>query len=174
MDRAAAETHGAVKDAAHITPDGQLTLERIAGVRTQEMRPIVTGNGVTTELFRKDWGVAAGELVHMIHVSLLPGAVSAWHMHRVQTDHLVPIAGQLRVVLYDDREGSPTRGKLDVFNLGAMRPTLLVIPPEIWHGIQARPSEPGVFVNFFDHAYDYSAPDEWRLPADSEEIPFRF
>jgi dTDP-4-dehydrorhamnose 3,5-epimerase len=138
------------------------------------MRPIVTGNGVTTELFRKDWGVAAGELVHMIHVCLLPGAVSAWHMHRAQSDHIVSIAGQLRVVLYDDREGSPTRGKLDVFNLAAMRPMLLVIPPGIWHGIQARQAEPGVFVNFFDHAYDHGEPDEWRLPADSEEIPFRF
>lgn len=82
MDRVTSGIPSAVKDVAHITPDGQLTLERIAGVRTHEMRPIVTGNGVTTELFRKDWGVPTGELMHMIHVSLLPGAVSAWHMHR--------------------------------------------------------------------------------------------
>jgi dTDP-4-dehydrorhamnose 3,5-epimerase len=157
-----------------MTPDWELIEERIAGVETREVKHIVTGNGHTTELFREDWGIVKGQVVHMIHVALHPGALSAWHMHRLKTDHLFVVAGTLRAVLYDGREGSPTRGKVDVFHLSAMRPTLVVIPPEVWHGIKVLSPEPACFVNFFDHAYDYDNPDDWRLPADTAEIPYSF
>lgn len=164
----------AAKDEAHMTPEWDRQADHIDGVAVREVKHIVTANGVTTELFREDWGIMKGDLVHMIHVSLRPGAVSAWHMHRLKTDHLFVVGGTLRAVLYDDREGSPTRGKLDVFHLSAMRPTLAVIPPEVWHGIQVLSPEPANFVNFFDHAYDYSDPDDWRLPPDTPEIPYSF
>jgi dTDP-4-dehydrorhamnose 3,5-epimerase len=157
-----------------MTPDWDVVNDAIDGVRRREVKHIVTANGHTTELFRADWGLIENEVLATIHVTLRPGAVSAWHMHKIQTDHLFVVAGALRLALYDDREGSPTRAKLDVVNLSAMRPTLTVIPPGIWHGLQARSAEPASFVNFFDQAYDYSDPDEWRLPPDSDEIPFRF
>jgi dTDP-4-dehydrorhamnose 3,5-epimerase len=164
----------ATRDQQHMTPDWDVVRDGIDGVRRREVKHIVTANGHTTELFRADWGLADNAIVATIHVTLRANAVSAWHMHKIQTDHLFVIAGALRLVLYDDREESPTRTKLDVLNLSAMRPTLIVIPPGIWHGIHAAPTHSASFVNFFDHAYDYSDPDEWRLPSDSDEIPFRF
>jgi len=156
-----------------MTPEWDVVRDGIDGVQAREVKHVVTANGHTTELFRADWGLVENEVLAMIHVTLRPTAVSAWHMHKIKTDHLFVVAGTLRLVLYDDREDSPTRGKLDVLNLSAMRPTLTVIPPGIWHGIQAF-AEPASFVNFFDQAYDYSDPDDWRLPPDSDEIPFRF
>lgn len=157
-----------------MTPEWDLPGERIEGVRVREVKHIVTANGHTTELFRQDWGVVAGEIVHMIHVALRPGALSAWHMHRRKTDHLFVVGGAVKAVLYDDREGSSTRGRLDVLHLSAMRPMLVVIPPGVWHGLQCSPSEACMFVNFFDDAYDYENPDDWRLPPDTPEIPYRF
>lgn len=172
------EQQGAVssarKDAAHMSPNWDRAAEHIDGVRVREVRHIVTGNGITTELFRKDWGIAHSEVTAMIHVSLRPGAVSAWHMHKLKTDHLFVVGGAIRAVLYDDREASPTRGRVDALNLSPMRPTLVVIPPGVWHGIKALEPEPGVFVNFFDREYDYEDPDDWRLPADTSEIPYQF
>lgn len=157
-----------------MSADWERASRTIDGVETREVKHVVTYNGITTELFRKDWGLMEDELVHMIHVSLRPGAISAWHMHRLKTDHLFTVAGHLRVALYDDREGSPTRGLVQVEHLSGVRPTLVVIPPMVWHGVQVLSHEPGVFVNFFDHAYDYEDPDDWRLPPDTAEIPFRF
>jgi hypothetical protein len=29
-------------------------------------------------------------------------------------------------------------------------------------------------VNYFDLQYDYTDPDDWRLPPDTDEIPYRF
>ena len=174
VNESPAQITTATKDEAHMTPDWERQAEYIEGVQLREVKHVVTGNGVTTELFREDWGIMKGDLVHMIHVSLRPWAISAWHMHKLKTDHLFVVGGAMRAVLYDDRDGSPTRGQVDVVHLSFVRPTLVVVPPEVWHGIQTLGSEPVNFVNFFDHAYDYADPDDYRLPADTPEIPYSF
>jgi dTDP-4-dehydrorhamnose 3,5-epimerase len=174
MEGSTDATASARKDAAHITSDWELMTERIAGVRLREVRNIITANGVTTELFRKDWGIAEAEITAMIYVTLRPGAISAWHMHQLKTDHLFTVGGALRLVLYDGREGSGSTGRVEVLNLSPLRPALVVVPPGVWHGIQALSPEPGCFVNFFDREYDYADPDDWRLPPDTQEIPYRF
>lgn len=161
------------KDTAHISPTGVLTRTLIDGSVVRESHHIVTANGITTEFHREDWGIL-GTVRHAIHVALRPGALSAWHRHHRKTDHLMPIGGHLRVVLYDGRAGSPTHGQLDVHHLAGVRPQLLVIPPDVWHGVQNLGAEPACFVNYFDIAYDHADPDEFRLPADSPEIPYRF
>jgi dTDP-4-dehydrorhamnose 3,5-epimerase len=172
-DKPGVEAFG-LKDEAHIDSDWVVRRDLIDGVRTREVRHIVTGNGITTELYRPDWGVVDGELRHMIHVSLRGGVVTAWHQHRRQTDHIFVLSGSLRIVLFDPREDSPTVGQVDVLNLAHVRPTLIVIPPGIWHGIQNLEPSTSTFVNFFDRPYDYGDPDEYRVPVDSPEIPYSF
>ena len=162
------------KDEAHIGRDWVVQRNLIEGVSVREVRHVVTANGVTTELFRPEWGLLPDGIRHAIHVSLRPGAISAWHLHGQKTDHLFCIAGHLRIVLHDAREGSASSGQVDVLYASPLRPSLVVIPPHVWHGIQVLGHEPGAFVNYFDHAYDYDDPDDWRLPPDTDEIPYRF
>jgi dTDP-4-dehydrorhamnose 3,5-epimerase len=164
----------ALKDEPHVTPDWDVAMDLIDGVRTREVRNMVTSNGITTEVFRKDWQIAGAEVEQVIHVSLRAGAISAWHMHARKTDHLMVTGGHIRAVLYDDRADSPTNGRLNVLHLSIARPTLVVVPPGVWHGLQNLADHPSTFVNFFDLQYDYADPDDWRLPADTDEIPYRF
>jgi len=148
--------------------------DRIAGTELRDVRNIITGNGITTELFRQDWGVVDAEVVQIIHVSLRPGALSAWHKHERQTDHIFVVGGHLRTALYDGREDSPTYQMVNVHHQSRERPFLLILPPGVWHGLQVLGNETASFVNFFDHQYRYDDPDEWRLPSDTDEIPYRF
>ena len=164
----------AVQDQAHIDRDWQLDRRLIDGVRCREVRNIVTANGITTELYRPDWGIAEGTVQQAIHVSLRGGAISAWHQHRQRWDFFFTVGGHLRVVLYDPREDSPTHGQVDVLHLSPARPMLVAIPPYVWHGVQNLSGGPSEFVNLFDRPYDYENPDEWRLPADNAEIPYSF
>ena len=69
---------------------------------------------------------------------------------------------------------SATAGQLDVFHLSPARPQLLAVPPWVWHGVQNLAGGVSSFVNMFDRPYDYDDPDEWRLPPDSQEIPYSF
>ena len=157
-----------------MTPDWEVRRDLIEGVAVREVRNVVTHNGITTELFRRDWGIVDYEIPQMIHVALRGNAVSAWHMHERKTDHVFVVGGHIKVVLYDDRDDSRTRGQLDVFNLSPARPQLVVIPPAVWHGVQNLSNEVSAFVNYFDLEYDYEDPDDWRLPPDTPEIPYRF
>ena len=162
------------KDRAHVSRDWIVERRLIDGVVVREVRNIVTANGVTTEVCRDDWGIVEGSIKQTLFVSLRTGAISAWHQHRRRWDYLMAVGGQLRVVLFDPREASATRGQIDVFHLSPMRPQLLAIPPWIWHGVQNLEASPSSFVNLFNEMYDYDDPDEWRLPAGTDEIPYRF
>jgi dTDP-4-dehydrorhamnose 3,5-epimerase len=168
------ESKTARKDAAHISRDWVVDRRLIEGVMTREVRNIVTANSITTELYRPDWEIVDGQVQQAIHVGLRGGAISAWHQHRGRWDYIFTVGGHLRVVLYDPREESSTRGQVDVFHLSPARPMLLAVPPEIWHGVQNLSAETSSFVNLFNLPYDYDDPDEWRLPPATEEIPYSF
>ena len=58
--------------------------------------------------------------------------------------------------------------------LSLQRPTLVVVPPGVFHGVKALGSQPAMLINMVDHAYSYEDPDHWRLPEDTREIPYRF
>lgn len=165
---------GATKDGHHVTEDWTLLREGIAGVKLQEIPNLVTRNGVMTEVFRRSWGVADCAIDQMIFVSLRANALSAWHMHVRKTDHLMVVAGAIKTVLFDGREDSPTHRRIEVHHLSPMRPTLVVIPPGVWHGLHNLEPHDSSFVNFFDTSYDHEDPDDWRLDPECEEIPYRF
>ncbi len=162
------------KDPAHIDRDWVVDRRWIDGVRIKDVRNVVTGNGITTELYRPDWGVVEGTVQQVIHVALRGHAISAWHQHRHRWDFLFTVSGHLRVVLFDPREDSPTHGQVDTLHLSVARPMLVAVPPWIWHGVQNLSGDVSCFVNMFDRPYDYADPDEWRLPQDSSEIPYTF
>jgi dTDP-4-dehydrorhamnose 3,5-epimerase len=148
--------------------------ELIDGVQRTEVRHIPTRHGATTEIWRRDWATGMPEVAQVITITLEPGTVSEWNLHRSRRDGVFVIAGQLRLALYDAREASPTVGNVDVLDLSYVRPTFVLIPPDVWHAFQVVGTKPASWVNCFDVSYDHDAPDDWRLPPDTNEIPYRF
>ena len=164
----------AKKDQQTITADGKLTRTFLQGVAQKEILNIITGNGVTTEIYRPEWTAGPDQVRHIIHAILRANAISAWHVHEYQTDTIFVTNGSIKLVLFDDRPDSTTRGKINVFHLSRMRPTLVTIPPGIWHGLQNIENSESSFINYFDRPYVYTDPDEWRLPFDTDKIPYQF
>jgi dTDP-4-dehydrorhamnose 3,5-epimerase len=76
-------------------------------------------------------------------------------------------------VLYDARSDSPSHGRVNELRLGALRPGLVSIPPKVWHGVENLSNGSAVLLNLVDRAYRYERPDHFRLPADSDQIPYR-
>jgi len=77
-----------------------------------------------------------------------------------------------KVVLYDNREGSRTRGEINEFFMGEHNPMLLVIPPLVLHGMKGVGPEPAYLVNTPSEHYVYDDPDEFRVPPHSAEVPY--
>lgn len=167
-------TTSATQSAAAVGRDWMRRQELIDGVQCSEVRHIVTGHGVTTEVWRSDWSTGMSDVAQVTVVTLEPGTLSAWNLHRSRRDGVFVIAGHLRLVLYDPRETSPTVGKVDVLHLSYVRPTFVLIPADVWHGVQVIGGQPARFVNCFDVCYDHDEPDDWRLPPESDEVPYQF
>lgn len=157
-----------------VTADWKSLEPRIDGMVLHEVKHVATRNGVTTELFRAEWDLLGG-CRHVIHVKFHPGGFSAWNLHERQTDGIYVVRGQMRLVLFDDWEDSPTYRKLDVLHLSAMRLTLVVVLPGVWHGIEnSLAHEDSAFVNVITAEYRYDNPDSWHAPPDTPDIPYRF
>jgi dTDP-4-dehydrorhamnose 3,5-epimerase len=165
---------GAVKARQSVTSEWELIEQPLVeGARLREVKNVLTPDGALVEVFRQDWELG-GEVAQVFQKSIAPGKVSAWHAHERTTDRIFINAGSARVVLFDARPDSGTRGRVNELILGAARPALLVIPPGVWHGVQNVSPETAFLLNLVDHAYRYQDPDHWRLPPDSPEIPYRF
>jgi len=165
---------GAARDAQSITSDWQPLQPLIDGVVVREVRNVLKDNGCLTEVWRDDWGLGPAAVAQVFQVVLEPLAISAWHVHQRATDRLFANRGQLKIVLFDARAGSPTESRLNVFRCGTARPMLIVVPPGVWHGVQNIGGTAASLLNLPDRAYSYESPDHWRLPPDTERIPYAF
>jgi dTDP-4-dehydrorhamnose 3,5-epimerase len=142
----------------------------IEGVKTKQLRLIPDERGSLMEMLRSDDEIFE-EFGQAYVTTAYPGVVKAWHYHEKQTDHFVCVRGMAKVVLYDDRQGSPTREEVNEFFLGDRNRILLKIPAGVYHGFKNIGEEEVYIVNFPTRVYDYENPDEYRRPAHGD-IPY--
>jgi dTDP-4-dehydrorhamnose 3,5-epimerase len=99
-----------------------------------------------------------------------PGVVKAWHVHTSMTLNNAVLAGHAKLVMYDLRPDSPTRGELQEVFLGEDNYCLVRIPPGIANGYKAYGDRIAVMANC---ATEPHRPEEMlRMPPDSPEIPY--
>ena len=165
---------GPRRDAPTVRPDGTRVQELIDGVR---IRPAVThqdARGTVCEIFSVAWGFDSEPMVHIHQFTVRPGIVKGWAVHREQMDRYFFSGGTAKTVLYDDRPDSPTHGMLNVFYFSAYNRSLLVIPPGVYHATENIGQDDVVGINVPNRTYRYDAPDKYRLPLDTDHIPYRF
>jgi len=145
----------------------------IEGIELRPLKKNVDERGYLCELLRKDWSIFQEFAMAYFSVTF-PGVVRAWHRHprTKQQDHMCILQGIGKIVVYDDREKSSTKGLINEFIIGEDNPTLIKIPGECWHGFKALGVKPVLLVNFPTNMYDNNKPDEERLPPDIEKIPY--
>ena len=78
----------------------------------------------------------------------------------------------MKVVLYDSREDSPTKGEVNEFFLGDHNPILLQIPPMVYHGFKCISEREAIVINCPTEAYQYKNPDEYRVDPHTNDIPY--
>jgi dTDP-4-dehydrorhamnose 3,5-epimerase len=166
---------GMLRDGQSVTPDwAAVRPPPIDGVAINEARPVVKGNGLVTEIFRTDWFEGVAHVDQVFQVLLLARGISAWHAHAQATDRLFVSEGFVRLMLFDSRPDAVSCGRLMELLLSGRRPQLVVVPPRVWHGVENLSDEPATILNLPDRAYQYAEPDHWRLPIDTDQIPYRF
>jgi dTDP-4-dehydrorhamnose 3,5-epimerase len=145
----------------------------IKDVKVKQLKVIPDERGWLMEILRCDDELF--ERFGQVYLSTAyPGVVKAWHMHMEQTDNFVCIQGMMKVALYDARKDSPTYKEVNEFFIGEKNPLLISVPPYVYHGFKAIGTDIAYFLSVPTEPYNYKKPDEYRLPPDTDEIPYHW
>ena len=145
----------------------------ISGVNAKYLKNITDERGRLMEIMRNDESIFV-KFGQVYLTTNYPGVVKAWHYHKIQSDYICCVKGMSKVVLYDARKDSKTYGEINEFCIGDFNPMLIVIPPGVYHGWKCISDMEAIIINVTTELYNYGNPDEYRLPPDSEDIPYKW
>jgi len=129
----------------------------ISGVAVKRLQIIADERGSVMHMLRVDDPefVQFGEVYFS---TVYPGVVKGWHLHSRMALNYAVVRGMIKLVLFDDRADSPTRGTIDELFIGVQNYCLVSIPPGVWNGFKGIGTEPAIVANCA------------TLPHDPEEI----
>ena len=101
-----------------------------------------------------------------------PKTVKGWHIHKKMTLNYALVSGEIKFVLYDDRENSKTHGEIQEIFLGPEHYFLVTVPPMIWNGFKGLGEKMSIIANCATIPHD---PDEiTRKPPNDKSIPYNW
>ena len=121
-------------------------MPEIDGLVVTPLRRIPDERGAILHMLRED--SPTFERFGEIYFSMVyPGVIKGWHLHTEMTlNYAVPV-GMIKLVCYDDRDGSPTKGNLVELHIGELNYALVTIPPFVWNGFKGEGTKPALVAN---------------------------
>lgn len=86
--------------------------------------------------------------------TVFPGVIKGWHLHQEMALNYACVYGRIKLVLYDDREGSSTRNNIMEIFLGPDNYSLVQIPPNIWNGFKGMGPDLAIVANCATRPHD--------------------
>jgi len=145
----------------------------IEGVKVKKLKVIPDERGRLMEMLRADDELFI-KFGQVYLTTAYTGVVKGWHYHKKQIDNMVVVKGMMKIVLYDEREGSSTKGEVNEFFMGIHNPLLLQIPPLVLHGFKCISEEEAIVINCPTETYNYEDPDEFRIDPHKNDIPYEW
>jgi len=137
--------------------------------------------GTLVEMLKTTWTDVYDEkklpFTQVYYSLTIPGVArdqDRWHFHPGgQVDRYVVIFGNVVFAVYDIREQSPTKDRLNLFwvgdSLGPDGQYEILVPPRTLHGFLVVGDKPATLLNFPSKLYDPE--EEWRLPFAQYPLP---
>lgn len=142
----------------------------IDGVSVKPLRKIPDERGMILHMLRSD--DAEFRMFGEIYFSVVyPNIVKAWHIHTRMTLNYAVVKGMIKLVIYDDRKDSKTKGELMELFIGEDNYVLVTIPPMVWNGFKGIGTKTAIVANCSDIPHD---PEEIKRidPVSNKIIPY--
>ena len=125
----------------------------IHDIKITPLKIISDDRGKVMHMLRKDSAIfdKFGEIYFS---TIFKDSVKAWHLHREATLNYACIKGKVRLVLFDGREKSSTKGKYQEIILSPVNYVLVTIPPNIWNGFKNLDNEESIIANCLTIAHN--------------------
>jgi len=143
----------------------------IDGIVITPLRQIPDERGKIMHMLRSD--DPQFEQFGEIYFSMVyPGAIKAWHLHTKMTLNYAVVSGIIKLVLYDPRPASPTKGQIQEIFLGEQNYVRVKIPPGIYNGFKGVGTVPALVANCATIPHDPA--EIQRLDPFSKDIPYNW
>lgn len=125
----------------------------IDGVIIKQLRKIPDDRGVimkmqeASDLEYRGFGEIYFSVVY-------PGIVKGWHLHKNAILNYAVLKGQIKLVLYDNREESSTKGMLQEIYMGDTNYCLVQIPAGVWNAFKGIGVEPAYVADLITVTHD--------------------
>ena len=143
----------------------------IKDVEVIDLQVRMDDRGYLVEIARIKGGPESHSTVHQFGQlylvgNMTKGTIRAYHKHYELWDWFFISHGSAKFILKDDREESPTHGELMVIVVGDRNPTLIAVPPGVYHGWMSLEDDTQL-ISIANHTYNREQPDEERIPPDA-------
>lgn len=141
----------------------------IEGIGINRLKRIPDERGAILHMFRAD--DPDFDKFGEIYFSLVyPGVIKGWHRHKLMTLNYAVPSGSIKLVCFDDREGSPTQGIVQEIFVGDLNYVRVTIPPFVWNGFKGIGQTPALLANCSTLPHD---PEEIeRMDPFSPDVPY--
>ena len=125
----------------------------IEGVVVQKLKQIPDERGRILHMLRVD-NPQFNKFGEIYFSEVLPSMVKAWKNHKRMTQFFAVPVGLIKLVIYDDRENSISKGKLQILEIGRINYQLVKIPPKLWYGFKCISDHAALLANCADLSHD--------------------
>ena len=143
----------------------------IQGVEIIKKNQIVDDRGIILHMLRVD-DKNYKKFGEIYFSTINPNKIKAWHFHKLMTLNYAVVHGSIKLVLYDDRDESKTKGTLQEIILSNENHYLVSIPPKIWNGFCSSNNKHAILANCSDIPHDKE--EIIRLPFDDPKFPYKW
>lgn len=146
-------------------------MSQIEGVAVVPLRRIADERGTVMHMLKctDPHFIKFGEIYFS---TIYPGVVKGWHLHHRMVLNYACVHGRIKMVLFDDRAGSPTRGNLMEIFLGPDNYSLVQVPTDVWNGFKGMGTEMALVANCATIAHDPTQSE--RMDPHGTQIPYNW
>tara|TARA_Y100000590_G_C15707857_1_gene1009290 strand:- start:572 stop:1036 length:465 start_codon:yes stop_codon:yes gene_type:complete len=141
----------------------------IDGIKITPLKQIEDDRGKVMHMLRNDSAnfVKFGEIYFS---TVHPNKIKGWHIHKKMTLNYAVVQGEIKLVLYDARPNSKTKGEIQEFFLSQSNYKLISVPPLVWNGFKGIGKQTAIVANCADLPYEDSEIE--RKSAFDKTIPY--
>ena len=145
------------------------SMKMIEGVVIKKLKKIPDERGKVMHMLKRT-DLEFNRFGEIYFSTVYPKVVKGWHIHTKMELNYAVVVGNVKLVLYDDRENSKTRGIVMEMVVGEKNYVLVKVPKMVWNGFMGLGVKEAVVANCASLPHD---PKEiLRLDFKSEKIPY--